>query len=441
MACGYRYFPLHIMIFSRLSRFFEHQFIRQLLNAGLRLVSLGSKLLLTLFMGKFLGLTEMGTYGLVAAYVAIAIPLLGMKLDYAVSREIVDIQPPALVCKLRDQFVLYAINYGLFAVLGLIGAVLWPDLIEPRLALLAIILAIVESVGAVTGGNLVSLKQPLSSTILFFIRSALWVFPVMIVAWLIPELRTANVIFMFWLAGAILSLLLTAWLWRGLPWRHMLSVRVDWAWIWASVKLCLPIWVGAVAAAGAGNLDRFVVEVELGRDFVGIISFYGSFAVAQAALVQNGVVAFSYPRLVGYFRSGDHKAFRAEAVRMTIQCSLGVAVVAAIIGIIVPLLGHWFGRPEFADHAHVLWLILFGSWLKLSAEGLYYIMYARHQDRAVWIGNLLVLGVSAVATIGAVKAFGFSGVGYAAVMSGVFIVLWRSYWVYAYKPIEKGQVA
>lgn len=201
------------------------------------------------------------------------------------------------------------------------------------------------------------------------------------------------------------------------------------------------MWIGAVAAAGAGNLDRFVVEANLGRDYVGIISFYGSFAVALSALVQNGVVAFSYPRLVGFYRENQHTAFRDEAVRMTVQCTVSVALMAAIIGVIVPLLGNWFGRPEFHDNAPVLWLILFGSWLKLSAEGLYYIMYARHQDRAVWTGNLAVLAVAAISTILAVKWAGFAGVGYAAVASGVFIVLWRSYWVYDFSPVAGGKSA
>lgn len=426
-------------LFSQFSRLTGHRLVQQLFNAGLRLVSLGSKLLLTLYMGKFLGLTEMGTYGLVAAYVAIAIALLGMRIDYVVNREIVDIGPLPLVARLRDQIVLYCLNYVVFVLLAGSAVLLWPGLVEPRVAALAIVLAIVESLGAVTAGNFVSLKRPVTSTLLFFVRSALWVFPVMLLGWLYPVWRTADFVFAFWLSGAVLSLLVTAWLWRHLPWREAAGIPVDWSWIGRSVRLCLPIWIGAVAAAGAGNLDRFVVEVELGRDFVGIISFYGSFAVALSALIQNGVVAFSYPRLVAFYRESQPEAFRAEAMRMTVQCTASVVVMALFIGMLVPYLGVWFGRPEFYDNAAVLWLILLGSCIKLSAEGLYYILYARHQDRAVWTGNLAVLAVSMLANILAVKQWGLMGVGYAAVLSGLFIILWRSYWVYSFKAADEGQ--
>ena len=35
--------------------------------------------------------------------------------------------------------------------------------------------------------------------------------------------------------------------------------------------------------------------------------------------------------------------------------------------------------------------MLFGTWIRANAETLNYILYARHQDRAIWFGNLLFL--------------------------------------------------
>jgi len=404
----------------------------QLLNAGLRLASLCSKLLLTLYMGRYLGLTEMGTYGLVAAYVAIAIPLLGMRLDYVVSRDIIGLEPLPLTHRMRDQLVFYGINYALFAVAVAIYLLCFGGSANLGIGLFVLVLAITESLGAFTSGNLVSLKRPILSTILFFIRSALWVFPVMAVGFFMPEFRTANFIFACWLVGVLISLGLTAYVWRLLPWAKAMAQPVDWAWVRRSVTVSFPIWLGAVGAAAAGNLDRFVVEHFLGRDFVGIASFYASFVGAMIGLLQNGVMSFGYPKLVAHFKNGEQAAFKAEAWRMTWQAGLSVGIMSVAVALLVPYLGNQFGRPEFAQYAATLWLMLFGVWLKSLAESLYYVLYARHQDRPIWIGNIVLLGVSLATNIVFVPAFGFIGIGYSALCSAIFIALWRLYWVMKY---------
>jgi O-antigen/teichoic acid export membrane protein len=419
---------------SLYARHRDNTYLHQLFNAGLRLVSLASKLLLTLYMGKFLGLTEMGTYGLVAAYVAVAMPLLGMRLDYVVSREIVDAPPDTLATKMRDQAVLYGINYIVFGLAAASVLLIWPQFLDWRVLLIVALLAITENMGAVSAANFVALKRPITSTFLFFIRSALWVFPVIALGWLFPQLRTADFIFVLWLGGVILSLALTFWLWRDLPWRATLSIPVSWSWIRRSTYKALPIWIGSVAVAASANLDRFVIELNLGRDYVGILSFYGSFIVAMAALLQNGVIAYAYPRLVSFYRDGQMQAFRHEVRRMFAQALVSTAILALIIGTLVPMLGTAFSRPEFATYASVLWAMLLSSWLKAAGECFYCILYARHQDRPIWIGNLAALAVSALATIVAVHFAGFHGLGYAAIINGVFILGWRAYWGLRYLP-------
>ncbi len=420
-------------LFRSLHQFSQKPIIRQLFNAGLRLSSLVAKLLLTLYMGRYLGLSEMGTYGLVAAYVAIAIPLLGLRLDYVVAREIVDVQDLPLTVKMRDQAVFYGLNYLLFAALALGATLLWPDVVGGKVVLFAVILAVSESTSAVTSGNLIALKQPILSTALFFVRSALWVFPVIGLGLFYPELRTANFVLGCWLAGVLFSLVVMVIIWWHLPWQAAFATPVSWTWVRASVKTCLPIWLGAVGAAASSNLDRFVVEYYLGRDFVGIASFYGSFLVAMIALLQNGVIAFSYPRLVSSHKQSDREGFRQESYKMLVQCAISSAIMALVIGVVVPWLGHAFGRPEFADHAPVLWLMLLGVWIKSLAEGLYYVLYARHQDRAIWLGNLLLLPIALVTSVVGVGLSGFAGIGYSAVACAIFIALWRLYWVQQYR--------
>lgn len=404
--------------------------LRQLFNAGLRLSSLGLKLLLTLYMGRYLGLTEMGTYGLVAAIVAVSLPLLGMRIDYVMTREIVDMPQLDLTRRLRDQILFYGMNYLLFIGAALIFSVAFPDVVEPKVIYFATLLAIVEGLGTYTSGNLVPLRQPVLSTAIFFIRSALWVIPVMGVGFFVPAFRTADFVFYCWLGCAFLSLVLTAFIWRHLPWRDVLALPMDWAWLRKSIWTCLPMWLGAIGMAVANNSDRFAVEHYLGRDFVGITSFYNSFAGAITAMVASGIVIFTQPDLVAAYRRNDAAEFRRTAKMMTVQIATSSAVMALLVGLIVPQLGSYLGRSELSEHSLVLWLVLVGVWLRMSVEGLYYVLYSRHQDIAIWSGNIVMLGVSALSNIWFVSHYGFIGVGYSAVANGLFVVIWRVIFTY-----------
>ncbi len=403
--------------------------IIRLFNAGLRLSSLVMKLGLTLYMGKFLGLAELGTYGLVASYVAIAIPLLGFRFDYVVSRDLVDEKPLALALKMRDQMAFYGLSYlGLIAIV--LGVMLLSDgALNPKILLFTLILCVLESVATVTATNFISLKKQITSSILFFIRAALWVMPVVILGLLNPEFRTAETVLEWWLGGVVLSLVITAYLWRNLPWVEVFKTPINKDWIIKGVKSCFFIWIGAVGAAAAGNIDRFVVEYYLGREFVGIASFYGSFIVAIAALLGSGIFAFGYPQLISYHKEQKLAEFNNLVRKMTIHACLVGAAMCVIIGAIVPFLGHLFDRPEFAENAPTLWLMLFGIWLKSATESLFYVMYARHQDKPTWLGNILLLVVAFMSSYLLVPYAGFMAIGYSAVISASFLCLWRIYWI------------
>lgn len=407
--------------------------VLRLFNMGLRLGSLGLKLLLTLYMGKYLGLSELGTYGLVSAYVAILIPIAGMRLDYVVSRDIVDCDPAHLAAKLRDQFVFYGMNYVVMAVAALTLLVLPIEGINAKFVLITLALSILESFAAVTNGNIVSLRRPILANALFFTRSSSWVIPAIGLGLYDETFRNADTIFGLWFAGVIVSLLATAYFWRELKWSEALALPVDWAWLKKSVRVTFLIWIGTVCAAGALNIDRFVVELYLDRDHVGIISFYGSFITAIFALLGSGIFAFTYPHLIALHKKGETEKFAHEARKATIHASFSAAGLSFVIGAVIPLVGRFFDRPEFADNAAVLWMLLVGVCIRGTSEIFYYVMYARGQDKEIWISSLFSLIAASGFNLALVPIWGFEGVGYSAIASSIVLTIFRFLCVRRYK--------
>jgi O-antigen/teichoic acid export membrane protein len=407
-------------------------------NILLRIGSLGAKLVFTLYMGRYLGLAEMGKYGLITAYVSLMVTILGFRFDYIVSRDIIDVPPFEIAHKMRDQMAFYGLNYLALIFFVLIAALGPLKGLHVEIIAFTLLLSVLESFATLVSVNIVSLHRPIFANILFFIRAALWTAPAMALGIFLPGFRTAETIIFWWIIGILLSLMAAFFALRHLPWREAFKAPVDWKWIKSGVGKCLLIWLGAIGGTASAYVDRFVVEHYLGLEFAGIASFYSSFVTAIQSLLQSGVFTFSYPRLISYYRKGDHIQFRQEIIRMTIQATLIAGLVSLCVGAVVPVLGTLFHRPEFTRYASTLWLMLLGIWLKSTTDSLYYVLYARRQDNLVWVGGLVILIPALGCNMLLVPVFGFAGIGYSAVLISLFLCVWRVYCLTHFRPKETG---
>lgn len=402
-------------------------FLPKIVNIGLRSLSLGSKLVLTLYMGRYLGLAEMGVYGLVFGAVAISCVVLGGRLDFVVARDLVGRQGIAALFRMRDQAVLYGLHYALFT---LIVFFLYFLKIAPPYILLSIYaLSILENLANMISTNMIALGQPTLSTLLFFIRAGLWCLVVTAIGIAFPATRTVENILIAWIIGSSASLFLALYAWRHLPWRDVWRLPIDWEQLFLDVKQSFPIWLGALGGMGSLYIDRFVASFFLDMDQVGVITFFTSFSMALLALVQSGFFAFSFPRLIQHHKDGHAHSFWKEAKQTIWQVALFVFLAACGVGVGVPYLGDFLGKPMITEAASTLWLLLVAVWIKGLADSLYYVLYARHQDWANWVGDLLFLVPSLIGNMILIPLCGLPGVGYSSILAAVFLLSWRIYFV------------
>ncbi len=408
----------------------------QILNVGLRLSTLITKLVLMLYMGRYLSLADMGTYGLVFGIVMIATAVLGVRLDYIVSRDLVGIEPAMALCKMRDQAVFYFLNYiVLLAVLAPVVLTNGGISVDEKTVLYIFALSGVESYASIVHNNVVSLGRPLFANVLFFVRAGLWVFVVIGLGAFLPTLRTVDTVFVCWLSGVALSLIIALIFWRHMPWRVAFRTPINWGWIRTGINKCFFIWLGTIGVTVGFYIDRFIVMKFLGIDYVGINTFYVSFATALYTLILSGVLSFAYPRLIVFHRDNDQAGFWREARYTSRNVALFSAVIALGMAVGVPLLGYIFKRPELVRETPTFLLLLAGTWIRSNAETLYYILFARHQDKPIWLGNLLYLVPAFGCNVLFVPIFGFIGIGYGAVVAALFLLLWRWWFVRSYKKI------
>ena len=205
---------------------------------------------------------------------------------------------------------------------------------------------------------------------------------------------------------------------------------IDWTWIKKSIKRCFFIWIGGVAGTAGYYLDRFVLADHMTLDLVGIATFYTSLGGAIFALIHSGVLSFAYPKLISLHREEDQRAYQHEVRKLAWHVAVLAGMIGISMGVVVPFACQYFSRPELASQTSTLWLMLFATWLRCNAETLYYVLFSRNHDSALWIGGILYLVPSLGCNLILVPLMGFSGIGYSAVISSLFTLLWRGWHVY-----------
>jgi O-antigen/teichoic acid export membrane protein len=81
------------------------------------------------------------------------------------------------------------------------------------------------------------------------------------------------------------------------------------------------------------------------------------------------------------------------------------------------------------EYTGTLWLMLIGVWIRSNADTLYYILFSRHQDRAIWLGDLMYLIPSFGCNALLVPLIGFKGIGLSAIISSSYLIVWRGWHV------------
>lgn len=409
--------------------FFQTVRPAQLANVVLRFLPFLAKLGLTLYMTRFMGLADVGVYGLVLGAVGILTALLGQNLTFSVVRDISGESPSLVLRKMRDQALYCAFNYLVLAAVIFAVIVSGVTGLESRTLLAILLLTVLEGLGNMAHNNISALNRQLLANWLLFIRAAVWIVPVVVLGVVYPAYRTVNVVLYGWIIGGALCLAATLWCGRRLPWREVLPLPMDWRWLWHSLKGSFLFWLGGMGLMAGGYVDRFVVEHFLTMEDVGVLTFYSSFAGAIFLMIQSGVAAFVQPRLITLHRRGDGRAFAREADQARWQTGVGAGLMSVLLAALVPLLGHFLDRPALVVNADILWLLLFAAWVRSNSEITGIVLYARHQDRPIWLGNLLFLIPAFGCNALFVALFGFIGVGYGAVVSAIFLFAWRFWFV------------
>lgn len=360
----------------------RHPLFMPAANLAMRAAGLAMRLGLVVYLARYLGIAEVGQFGLIQGAAALAPVVLGWGVTYFLGRELVG-RPPLQAGRLvRDRLLLTIAS--LAAAGAIVAAVMVAGMVAVPASLPWIVaILFLETIAFDLHLALISLGRPLAANGLLFIRSGLWVLPAAGLGIAFPTLRSLDFVLLCWTLALVANFGMLVSLAGDWPLAAIARQRVDTDWILARMRGSGLIYLNDLGIAGMAYLDRYIVHSLLDLRATGVFVLHWAIANAIHVLVTSATIQVSLPVLVSAYRTGGDRHWRAELRDLAIR----VGAIGAPLALFVYLAAvhglSWAAGTALPIDAPLLALMLASAVVRLLADALNYGLYSRGLDHAL----------------------------------------------------------
>jgi len=379
-----------------------------LANITIRSLSLLSRFALLVYLSRYFSLEEIGTYGLITAVVLITVALSDLGFGSYVGRELSGAETRTQLSLLFANASTLLITTPLIIVV--IVFLQKSSLLSIDNSIIFYLILIFEIACNMFYSALVAVQRPLTSNIVVFVRSSLWVFPVIIIGLLYPSTRSLRIVLIAWLTGSLFALLCSV------SFFSHLRVHIKTALIGALPKIkdgfsvSLPLWFAAASGISAQYADRFVIERLLGLDYVGIVTIFWTIANVVQILTSTCITFVFQPKLIISHNNLDKPAFRAQLGRTLLEAGIFSGGLSILLVAVFPYIAAGIGHGAILNYTYLFPFVMLASFLRIFSDCFYVALYAIRYDKGLWAPNVLALVISVTLNIVLIPIAGFLAV-------------------------------
>ena len=389
---------------------------------GLRAANALSKFALSLYVVRYLGLSDLGLYGLFVAGVTILPAFAGFGTNDWIGRRaasaVFPVIAPLLVTRLTlsaaFNIVLQVVAYALNHALG--TPVPWHTM------LICSVIVMLEHLADDIAIFLMYRGHAVLGHVLLFLRAGLWPLFVIAAGILIPELRTLDALLAGWLGGLLIMWGLLALIAvRKRVWSH---ARLEAELFTSGIRESVPFFLKDMSIAAGLYLDRFLVSTLLGLEASGVYTFFWSVANVLHNITLSAIFQ---PRVSAIIRTASENpsAFR-DVFHRAIRRSVGVAVIFGVVLIaLMPFILPLLDKPQLSQMHLLFAVVIVATIVRLGIDSYNYGLVALHQERLLAILSIAAIPVAAGLQFVLIETTGLYGAAWAYLLTGVVILLPR----------------
>lgn len=365
------------------------------LNVAMHSATLTSRFLLIFFLARFLEPAELGLYGLLTATVGYSLYLLGLDFYTFTTREVLKLDRHEWGGLLKDQGALSLVLYAVF--IPLLSLIFIQELLPWNLAGWFFALLILEHLNQELGRLLVAISEQLWASVVLFARSGTWAIGITVLMVCEPATRSLDYVLGAWTVAGLLAASIGVYRLSqlGIAGWHK---QINWKWIGAGLKVCIPFLVATLAIRGVFTLDRYWLESLGGLEMVGAYVLFMGIAGSLLNFLDAGVFAFSYPGLINAHQQNRSTLFHRLLVQLLLlTCVVVLAFALVSLLLLSPLLA-WLGNSLYAAQQNLYpWMLVNMALYALSMIP-HFALYAQGLDRPIIHSHIASLFLFVIAT-------------------------------------------
>ncbi len=394
-------------------------------NALLRTTGLGARFLLAIFMARFMTLSDVGTFALMAGAAGLLPSMAGLGLNFFMARRLVGLSHEEAV-ELAGSRISVSIAAGAFCAV-MLAALAWTGAVRlPLSPWLAIAVLVLELLGFDLQVALLARSRSTFANLLLFLRNGAWVVPFMAFAWFEPQLRSIEALAWFWLVGLAASHLVMFWHYRR---DYAAALRMPGRFAGgfaASVGLrAAKIYLSDLGLAGSVYLDRFIISSLQDIRAAGIYFFYASIVNSAYIICQAVTVQVYQPELRAAYLSGGMASLRvALGHRFRVTALVGSASLLAAAPAAYAA-ARVAGKAEILAAFDIVPFLLAAYAVKILSDFMSAALAAAEKDVHYALFNIAGLGLGVTGCLLAIPVLGIRGAALAALVSSLILLVLR----------------
>ena len=389
--------------------------MQKIINLLLRLLAMGAKFLLVIFIGKYLSSEALGEYGLFFSTITIAIFFLGMDFYVFNTREIIATsEKNKKAILIRDQFIFYIFTY--IIILPLLIVVFFLNIIDFKYMILFYLVLVAEHISQEFYRLFITLSRQTLATFLLFIRSGIWIY-VLVAVWVLDlgNLKNLKFVYIGWLFGAFLSVAIGIFYLIKDYGLNNFKGKINFTWIKSGLKISMPFFMGTIAYKIVEFSNRYIIDFFMSKSDVGVFTFFSNIANSLQTIVYTLVIMMYYPKIIAAYQSGSETAtliknFTKETILYSMICSVVIAIS------IYPILG-FLNKTEFFENLPIFWILLISILFANLSLVPHYQLFAMKKDILIRNITIGVAILNVVLTLTLVYFYGLYGAAIAMIIS------------------------
>ncbi|MTE27212.1 lipopolysaccharide biosynthesis protein [Winogradskyella ouciana] len=394
----------------------------KLFNLGLRVAPLSVKFLFFAVLSKVLSPEIYGSYTLITTTITISIFVLGLDFYNYSIREIL-MNGQNTVSKVFSTFLLYIVVY----IIAMSCVAVYYHFSDGmgmslKVTLTILLICITEHFCQEAYRLQIAFKKVLTANLIFFFRVFLWMSYLTIEILFFNKNLVLETILNYWLIFNLVAVGLNVVTAVRPAINNKGSLKLSIAFIKRGIVVCSLFFLGTLSLKSIEYLNRYIVDLFLGKEITGVFSFYSNLALVITVYINAIVISFELPLLIEKGNTSNFskyfKIFKNSFLKQI------VIIIVLLLIAIAPIL-YWQDIPLYKDYLYIFFILLISTAIINYSLVYHFYLYIKKKDRTILWLTIKSGFFNLVTTLILTYYFGVAGTCVAFLLTSICIIYLR----------------